>query len=441
MGILESRYWPDNSYIAEIAIDGDAISAEEVRQEYRRMLVHQPAGATVVRNNLPPGSSYNQLASSLVQKLIAAEGDAIGHLLALGAQMSEDWLPDRAYGQHLEHWERVLKVASRADDTSAQRRAVCVAAMRKELGFALEDIKTALSPLLDVDTKDIEIVEFTGLRTDDFSTDDITTPPSSLWSTKAGAGTITIEAGPLLRLAINSGENARWYNGGAPRREVALAANLGEDVDGATMMSTVVRTSPASPGNNQDVIYGHFWRDVVGNAVIIGKQWNQADSYEHVVGYEVSLDDGIAATLFDVDPGSSGFDHILTRYDTAGQMYYEYASTLGGLLGYGGTSQAANLSSPRWAGLCIVGLDSSTSAAWDIDFTDFRLFEPKSPRGHVAIVYRDPSDPGTPKIDQAQVQVDRQGPAHGLIQVATHKQGMLAGTGRAGKDPAFPTLT
>lgn len=437
------RFLPAGSIIDQVSIESDAMSFEEIRQDFRRVFVHQPNGYRILRSYIPPGEAMSREPSSSIQKWIAAEGDALGFVLAQGERLREDFMPDRAYGAALEAWEKLCKLSPKPLETVAERRLAVMAALRKTLGLSPDALKTALEPLLGLASSDIEIFEFGAVRADGFATDDITTPPSKMWRTLPGNGTIAIAAGVCSLAVPAATPNCQWYKdptgaGGAPFREVCVSAVDGGPVDpyGAALVVDVDATVGVDA---VDVLCGLFFRNAQGDAIFFG-------SMDTGSGYELasfSIVDGVRSAVTGHAAGGAGVDQIVLRFVSTG--LFEVASITGGVAtvyssAVAGPSSlvAGDNKGVRWGGICCVSRDVA-SAQQDADFDDFQVFEPETERGLNFLVYRDPALPGTYNVDKAQAQLDKQEPAHTWGAVSTQRHLILGDGGRLGVDLLYPT--
>ncbi len=435
-GVYE-RFLPFTTILDSLSIESDAMSPEEIRQDFRRITVHQPNGYRALRGYLPPGTTYSQEPDSRIQRWVAAEGDGLGFAFAQAEQLREDILPNRAYNEMLEQWESLTGLSPGPSQTVAARRTAVLSFLRKTLGFPVEDIKTGLELAFGLDDTDIEIFEFTGLRTDDFSVDDIGSPPSPIWVTEQGNGTITVAAG-ACRITAAPGSDLRWA-GGSPRRLTGITGQTSEETTDQCVLITKVDIVVLGL-LVQDVIVGHIWKAINGDMAVMGYKATGAATRRI---YYAEWIDGVLSTPVDV----SGVDvaeprYLLTRYNhDAATFTLEWEAVRANLNGVG-IDQATLLVNPQWAGFGMVGTDLAIGDTATFDFDDAEIFEPDSPRGFVFIAYRDPALGGTYNLDLAQQQIDKQSPAHSHGAAIDDKDGFTlgpTGTGRLGISPLFPS--
>ena len=403
------RFLPAGSVIDNVFIDDDAISFEEIRQDFRRVTVHQPDGYRIIRSYVPPGVTWSKDPDSRVQRWLASEGDLIGFALSQGIKLREDHLPDRAYGQALIDWERVVRVTPKPLETIEERRATVLAALRKILGYTLDGLKAALEPLFELASVDIEIIEFGALREDDFAFDDITpATPSNMWITKPGVGTVAIAAG-LCTASIPAGNpNAQWPTdptggGDPPHRETSLTGGeLGGEPDDAVILIDVDATADIT---NKDVLCGVFMRNLVGDEAVFFGVIDDSGAYE-LASY--SIVSGVRSALAIHGAGGAGVDRLLLR--SLGGGLYQVGTVAGGVPTII-SSAVVGPTAPRWAGFGAFSRKVS-SKQQDADFDDAQVFEPNTGRGFGFLAFRDPGLGGTFNLEKSQAQLDKQDPAH-----------------------------
>ncbi len=431
------RFLPDNTILDSISVESDAMTPEEIRQDYRRITVHQPNGYRALRGYLPPGETYSTDPDSRIQLWLAAEGDGLGFAFAESERLREDTLPDRAYEEALAQWEGLTGLSPTPSQTPAERRTAILSFLRKTLGFPVADIKTGLELAFGLTAAQIDIFEFTGLRTDDFATDDITTPPSKLWITEQGDGTISIAAG-VCTVTAAAAADLRWPHG-APRRLTSITGLTSiASTDGVVLITKIDIITLGVLA--QDMIGGHIWKAINGDMAIIGYRATGAATrrifYAEVIG-------GVLSTPVDI----SGADladplFVLTRYNQAAATFtIEWDAVRANLDGVG-TDQATLLVEPQYCGFGLVGLDGQTGDVATFTFDDAEVWEPNSPRGFFFLAFRDPGLGGTYNLDLAQEQLDKQSPAHTQGAAIDDTDGFTlgpSGTGKLGTSPLFPS--
>jgi len=431
------RFLPEDSIVDSISIESDAMPFEEIRQEFRRITVYQPDGYRVLRAYFPPGESWNKDPSSSIQRWIASEGDALGYALAQAAKLREDHLPDRAYGEALVAWEELVGITAAPLATIEERRVDVIAALRRILGFTIEDIKGQLEPQFGLDSADIVITEFSGSRLDDFSVDDITpAEPSNLWRDIPGNGSLAIAAGVCAANIPGATPNCQWgkdptgAGGGAPPyRETSVAGLLQQDPDFSSILIDVDATVGV---DGLSALSGVFMRNPSGEAVFFG-------ALDTGLGFRLqsfSIVGGVRSAPVDHGVGGAGVDRLYLR--SLGGGLFEVGRIVGGAVEIL-SATVAGPSGVRWAGFGSFSL-LDASPQQDADFDNAAIFEPETPRGFAFIAYRDDALPGAYSIEKAQQTLEKHSPAH-TSPLATDKDPFffeLGDDGKLGLDFLFP---
>lgn len=429
------NHLPLDTVIDHISIEGDEMSAEELRTDYRRQTLHFVEGGALLRAYIPPGDTWNPNPDSFVQRWIAAEGDAIGDGLAEANRLRDDFLPDRAYGDALARWEFVTGLAPGPADSVQERRDRVLGFLRKILGFSVADIKTSLEPLFGLDSADIEIVEYDALRTDDFATDDISVPPSRTWITTQGVGVVAIAAGKC-RVTLGVGPpppDARWSQGEfPPHRKASLSALITEEPERAVLITELSGLATA----DGSALIGHCWitpeKDVIWFGIRQTGGVRELASFTVIGGVASAF--ATLITPFATDPFS-----LFTSYLGGGLYNFKHAVDPAGP--YSADVAIVGPANARWVGFGAVHQDGAGSAI-DGEFDDSQIYEPEGLRGLAWQAFRDPGLPGEFSIENAQLQLDKQAPAHTAPCAVIEKpQGFElgpTGEGKLGCDPLFP---
>lgn len=437
------RFLPTGSIIDQLSIESDAMTVEELRQEFRRITIHQPNGYRILRAFQPPGEAWNRNVDSRIQKLFAACGDGLGHAIGLIERLRDDYLPDRAYNEALAAWENLLGLAPMPGDQVADRRTRVLGFLRRILGYQIDDVKFALEPLFNLTSAQIDILEYDALRTDDFSTDDITTPPSKIWVTHdEGLGSVSIGGG-TCSIAAPIAATPGWITDGGDRllRETSISSAAGKEPRGATLITQIDVTGTIS----DEVIYGHFWRNDWGDALVVGRR---LDAATNVIA-AVRVTGGVVAAVQNLfTPGAPMADPIwlLSRYVTLDQYKILFSETSGST-GFEPTIgiDVNGPESPQWCGFGVVAIGAgpafALTAAVGCDFDDAQIYEPAGLRPFNWQALRDPGLGGTFDLEAAQAQLEKQKPAHTEACAVEDTDGFTlgpTGTGKLGCDPLFP---
>lgn len=418
------RFLPAGSVIESLSIESDAMCVEEMRQVHRRIAVHEPNGYRILRAYLPPGEAWSRDPESNVQKWIAAEGQTLGQATARAAALRDDYLPDRAYGENLAHWEMILKLPVIPGATIQQRRNAVIAKRRSVLGSNPDDMRTALAPLYGQEAADIEILEFTGLREDDFSFDDITPDePSNLWRT---FGNVSISANTCFCRVDGTIGDEQWGTGKPSYREASIGSQVGEAI-GATI---VVDYEAEDADVDNDILVGLMMRNPRGDAFFFGAM-NLGGGFELC---HFSVVGGVTSPIVEL-AGDDGPGRIYLRYNGGGT--YAMGEVPGGVP----NELAAEVAGPsdiRWCGF---GCFSTYKYSDPQDglFSNAQIFEPSSTRGFSFFAYRDSALAGSYNLQRAQEQIAKQSHLHSHGVAMDNPKGIaLSSTGRLGIDPLMP---
>jgi len=431
------QFLPAGTVIDSVSVESDAMTAEEILQDFWRITVYQPGGGRILRAYMPPGDAYSKEPDSNVQKWIASEGDLLGFVNARAERMREDYFPDRTYTEQLAWWEKITGISPAPSATVGERRGNVLGFLRKTLGFAVGDLQEALELLFGYTSPfDTEIIELPAVREDDFSVDDITTPPSSLWRTPDGNGTISIALN-TMSMAITTGDDQRWAIGPL-RREIPLSWEIqrySEPTD-ASFFTDANATTRVATGT----IFGHFWRKL-DDAVFIGFAPDGGSDHK-LVWCEII--GGVLSSVTDLVTGLGGAGtdlFLLTRFVTGTTFGYQVSDVSEASITGVVSTISTNLAAPEWVGVGFLASDGAAAPAGgaDYDLTFAKVFEPLSARAYNWMAYRDPADAGAYDIDAAQAQIAKQKPAHTIGCAVTDKRGYLAGSSPVDIHPRYPT--
>lgn len=164
-GVFDRRW---ASTIDELKITAHEMQAEQVAATWRRLAVHQPAGAELVQALPAPGAPISGNPDSRIQRLLRLAGQALGLAAARGEQLG-DIMPDRAYGRVLERWEQLAGLPSLGLASVEARRVRLVAHLRRK-GWTEDNVFDAVAVLLDADAGDLELDNFSNTYGDTFAT-------------------------------------------------------------------------------------------------------------------------------------------------------------------------------------------------------------------------------------------------------------------------------
>jgi hypothetical protein len=154
--------WGDffDGVIDELRVVDYELAPEEVEATWKRLTFDQPQGYQLVRELHPPGFPISDDPSSRVQRETNLWGQALGFASAQGENIRANVLPDRAYGDILDRWERIVGAVPRNGDTLDTRRARVIGRLRARAGVSIPGIQAALEELVATDPDNLEILGF-----------------------------------------------------------------------------------------------------------------------------------------------------------------------------------------------------------------------------------------------------------------------------------------
>lgn len=217
--------------IDEMRVLDYELTAEEIESTWKRITVHQPRGYELFRELHDPGFPISDSPDSRVQKETRWLGNALGTAAAIGHDIADNALPDRAYGPALEAWEEAYKPVPtpRQGDSTDQRRARVIGRMRQRRGFSMPGVLDAISELADTHRDNLAFVGFSQTTTDTWATLNPTRwtfDPSAQWAAVAGNARATVTAVDIPF----TGTAKSWYSSrmsiGGRGRAVQMVAKI-----------------------------------------------------------------------------------------------------------------------------------------------------------------------------------------------------------------------
>lgn len=395
-----ARYF--SGTIEQLAVMDFEISLEEIEARWRRLTVHQPEGVARFRAMSPPGAPWSRDPSSIIGRQIKVWGQ-LGGLGAAVAEETRNLLPDRAYSETLERWERLAGLSPRPLDSLDTRRVRVLAMMQRENGYSLPILRSVLAPLFDQDPSAVEILEFTNRIYEPFG--DL--KPERWTAENVGSSSWTIVAGKL-RLFVGVGDTilptSRFH-----LRTGLQSARRGAVANGEGTLAEIKIDSVPSWPTATNLIAGLYWYEfLTGDKLWIGVTKIGADwvlAHRRLVGGVLSALTSIA-TL-----GASPTVYVRSiRTASPTSMRVEYSTT----------SFAAGISSttitcppnPSYAGVSASADTALTTTTLEVLLDDFTNISPSSTRPFNWYAYRPPSLPGAPDLSGARTLVSRYKPAH-----------------------------
>jgi hypothetical protein len=368
----------------ELRVTDYEITPEEVRATWRRLSRYQPQGLAMLAGLLPPGLEWLMSPGTRIGRVMRVVGQALGYAVAKVEELRDTWLPDSAYREHVERWERIRGIAPRARDSLDVRRARLAALFRREHGYSRPAIREALAELFDQDADDIAILEFSNETVDGFDTalDPLrwhVVPDEDLWGVASG------------QLRIFEGLDE------ATRATVALSSGEGEIVVLVKLASV-----PAFPTT---MLVGLVL--VRSPSMLYVGVRNDGGGVHRLVARVAGVDTVLATLPGAWTPAAPVWLRVIA--DAPG-LYRPGYSLTGPEEGYVDASYAWDVV-PYEAG---VAVDPGAAIGGTIHalFDDFLTRTPRGTRPFRWYAYRDPLLPGSPDMQGARAVVTKLKPAH-----------------------------
>lgn len=379
-----------------VRISDGVREAEDIELIHRQIFVLPGEGAELYEALLPPGESYSLDPESVARREFGVSGQALALIEEAAEYLSRNFLPDRAT-HDLDRWERVARINSKISESAATRRSRVLAHLRKVHGYSRDDIKEALTGILDLDTSLIQIYEFSNRFEDEFDDEEI----EISWYEPDNNGAVTEPASGVLKLEFSSTDDARFYQTdqeGAP--QLLLPIDAAQDMDFRVEVT-------ASPNfSTFPEAFGIVLRDFANaHYHIFGVFGGAGDDYGHELynGTLTSVISGVA------EAAPTYWLRLKHNSDTDRWEFYTGTSENGP---WTERYDVASIADPGWIGVLLRSEDSSAAAARAVEFGKVVLHEPNSLRPFRWYVVRDPAEAGTADIPSAQLVVDRMRPAH-----------------------------
>jgi hypothetical protein len=318
-------------------------------------------------------------------------GQALGYTMAKAEELRLTWLPDRAYRDLVERWERIRGVAPRPRDSLDARRLRLASLFQREHGYSVPKIQDALAPLLGVDPEAVTITEFTNETLDTFDA----LPDNRYWLQPAPAdwsllaGTLraqrltgaNLASAPSMAMAnLSSGAGAIAFQlkiASAPAWPAGSCVGLmlQHGATGARSFLGIVFGSPEYalaerlPDGTSSVI--------VGPPTIVPPAWTPASP--------------VWLRVYAVSPGAYRVEYCLVPTLDAWQ----------------GATVPGHVAEPDYAGPAVWGSDATVGAV-DVRFDDYLT---RTPQGTRPFYWYAPVSPGV-DIEGARHLVAKLKPAH-----------------------------
>lgn len=384
--------------IDALEVLGEAVSPDELEFVWKRHAVCLPAGIETMRRMVPRGV-YSRDPGSNVQRELAVEGQALGHAKSLALRLREYFLPDRAWGEYLEFWERMLAVQPQPSDHIQKRRDRVLALLGTQRGYTLADVRTQLAEPFGLDEVDVGILEYDNDYVQPFA------------------------AHPGDAIEIQGNGNAWAVAGGVLKASQTGNVDLRYDGSGRSMMwlRSLSSGDDAWVGCKIAVVGDDVNGDAVG-AVVLGRrltnEWvwiglrKPSAGVSDVVWFKYQQ--GVLDTAVTVIGSGTGSDplflwlHLLPD----GTIDVRWGSSDAAAKAAAPVNIAPGIGVAEYAGCSVAAPGGHASGNGEIDFDD--LYN-HCPNGHERFnwyAYRDPLLPGAANLDLARLVVARIKPAH-----------------------------
>jgi hypothetical protein len=384
-----------------LRISDEARSAQEVRQINSEITELRQRGYDLARALLPVGKNvYSQDSDSVIQRELKVEGSGLRLALQKVRTLADDFYPDKAWA-HLVDWERITQLFALPGDLIETRRNRILSFLRKVHGYSVEKVKEALEATFDLDASLIQILEYSNLYTDDF-----TTAQAAFWQSIPGPGTITIVSDEL-EINLASATNAQWELQNAIHNRLSIDGDVVHDADPSDGVDITIKLSSAY-ALADDVFVGLMaYNGVTRDLLILGVS-TQSGTDEVVWRKYENGSWGSLTVLETPAPGPPMW--VRMRYDGTPNWSVFWSDT--GPDDITNETAITGIDDPTWVGIGMLSFIASPSGTSGQQFDDWRALMPNGLRVWNWYAYRDQSEPGTPDIPGAQKVVQAIKPAH-----------------------------
>lgn len=400
------RYY--SGVIEEILVLDRELSPQEVTATWARLSRHQPEGVERLQALAPPGAPWFNDRGNRISRLGKATGQALGLVTATADELLQTWLPDQTSAADIARWESLLGLAPRALDSLDTRRARVVAFLRRDNGYSLPQIRTALEGPFSMAAADIDIVEFTPTVTEPFttlSTERWHLEPAARWGIASGK----------LRLAALAADDARWTRharapmhcrtplytaSGAPERHAAARAGYVAQVN-------LVDYTIANPG---DALVGLFLYNFARGRALWFGAWKNGGQYD--LAY--ATHDGLVTSAFTNLASNIGTDNVRLRIRedaaSADHLTLEWGTNSVSFDDLPDSAQISVTLAPDYVGLAALATATTLGGNLTVDFDDFEVRSPRSERAFHWYAMQDGT--GSPDMIGANQVLRKLRPAH-----------------------------
>lgn len=388
---------PVGSLIDEVRVSNAVRSAEEIRWTHNYMFVFGTYGYELLKSLQPPGGARPQSPTSRFQQLFQVAGDALGVAWAHGAEMLDDFLPDRAWS-FLDRWEQVTRLAPTPGDSIATRRARVVGFLRRVQGFTRDQILEAVLQLLDAAAEDLQFIESSNIWLDDFPGAALT----ARWRDETTAGSITVAASQAT-LAMSAADVRPWNATTNTAKYARTTVPADQDVE------VMCELTNLSLGENGAAVGIFLMNRVTGDTHLFGiKRTAGANKW-----WYATITGGVFTETFGatIAAGTSYWLRYVDRGGSPDVTYQVDGTTYDGpwmLL----ASLAALPSAREWCGMFTSDTTNPVVTGSTVKVESFRIYAPRSRVVFCWYIYRNPALGGAPDLFGAQLVIDKMQPAH-----------------------------
>jgi hypothetical protein len=383
-------------WIDDLKIVDREMSHDEIRTTWARLVKHQPDGVVGLLGQAPPGAVWAKSDGSDAGRLFKAAGQAIGYAASKAHELRETFLPDAAYKDTIGRWEKLVGLQRREQLALDTRRARVVTRLQVENGYSVPKVKAVLATPFDVDAADVNIIEFSPTIEDDF-----TTLETERWHVEGAGWSI---ASGELELDLAAGADLRWDAMPPAPDHVRMVLDNGDSPVGVIARVKLSTYWAALPAN---AIVGLFLYNFRTNDAL----WFGVKNVGGVrqLGYVTAIAGVLGSFTAIVNPSTDAAYYLTARKTELG--YILKYSTISFMVGpevplIGGPPE------PEYAGVGAMCTDATTAAQLTATFDDFLARMPNGKRAFHWYAYRDPGDPGSPDMEDAERIVQRIKPAH-----------------------------
>ena len=389
LGGVPDFHWSGG--INEIQMFNRELTAEEVEATWLRLIRYQPLGEQLYKEMISRGFPIDDDPGSDVQRENRMIGQTLGFVAGEIEELRSNFLPGRSYGRTLEQWEEVVQPTPQPDQDIDTRRRRVLARMRQRRGISIPGVGDALADLLGGgDVEDLEFLAFSNTITDDFAAAmnpirwDIR--PLGSWASASGSARCAPAAGDYKF----NGTQQDWLTARMPVGGEAREAQL------------IAKVSMPTPEIGMEA--GIYFGDAVAqNYVLLGRQWNGADT---IIVFE-TFENRVSPGPFGIDVITGNPANVwlhLLQTTTQGIWRGGFSTT-----GPGSGFSFVDLPNPtaaQWCGIYVRSLGVGIGGAGVVNVDDFYLRQPFGDRPLHGYVLLDESLGFSPDIKAAQSVVE-----------------------------------